>query len=178
MRYTQGFNPVPKASFSPALPVGTESLTEYLDIDLIEVILDKNEFLDSINAQLPAGIVIQTVADVPDKKVNVAAKNLTCYQISLARDISGEDKEKLKSFMDCESFTIKKFRKGKQRVIDVRKQVKSFVITGDKNIKMVLLSEEGKSAGKPAEILKVIFNLTDEESLDMSILKVWCKSTL
>ena len=45
LHYTQGFNPVPKASFSPALPVGTESLAEYLDIDLIELITDVDEFL-------------------------------------------------------------------------------------------------------------------------------------
>ena len=176
MRYTQGFNPVPKASFSPALPVGTESLAEYLDIDLIEAFPDENEFLQNINAQLPAGIAIQSVADVPDKKKDEQVKYRTCYTISFDRELTSKERDSLKSFMDCESFTIKKFRKGKQRVIDIRKQVESFVVTGDKNTEMVLLSEEGRSAGKPVEISKVIFNLTDEESLDMSILKVWTKS--
>ncbi|MCI5197602.1 MAG: DUF2344 domain-containing protein, partial [Candidatus Electrothrix sp. AW5] len=31
---SQGFNPSPKVSFSPALPVGVESYIEYFDIDL------------------------------------------------------------------------------------------------------------------------------------------------
>jgi len=178
MQYTQGFNPVPKASFSPALPVGTESLAEYLDIDLIEAIQDEAEFLHDINAQLPAGITIQSVADVPDKKAGVGGKKLTCYQISFDRDLSGEDREKLENFMNSESFTITKFRKGRKRVIDVRKQVESLAVSGNNNLEMVLFSEEGKAASKPVEILKAVLDLTQEQSLDMAILKVWSKSAL
>jgi radical SAM family uncharacterized protein/radical SAM-linked protein len=178
MHYTQGFNPVPKASFSPALPVGTESLAEYLDIDLMEAITDENEFLHKINAQLPAGITIQTVADVPDKKVDAAVKNLTCYQINFDRDLSGEDREKLRSFMNSESYTITKIRKGRQRVLDIIKQVESLVVSGNNSLEMVLLSEEGKAACKPVEILKAVLDLTQEQSLDMAILKVWSKPAL
>ncbi len=176
MQYTQGFNPVPKASFSPALPVGTESLAEYLDIDLIEAIQDEAEFLHDINAQLPAGITIQSVSDVPDKKAGVGGKKLTSYQISFDRDLSGEDREKLESFMNSESFTLTKFRKGKKRVIDVRKQVESLAVSGNNNLEMVLFSEEGKAASKPVEILKAVLDLTQEQSLDLAILKVWSKS--
>jgi radical SAM family uncharacterized protein/radical SAM-linked protein len=175
LHYTQGFNPVPKASFSPALPVGTESLAEYLDIDLIEVITDENEFLHTINAQLPAGITIQSVVDVPGKKVDAAGKNITCYQINLDWDLSGEDKEKLKSFMSNESFTLTKFRKGKKRQIDVRKQVYSFVIAANNSLEMVLHSEEGKAASKPVEILKAVLDLSLEQSLEINILKNWNK---
>ena len=32
VRYSQGFHPLPKLSFSPPLPVGMESLDEYLDV--------------------------------------------------------------------------------------------------------------------------------------------------
>ena len=178
MHYSQGFNPVPKASFSPALPVGTESLAEYLDIDLIEVIQDEAEFLQNINAQLPAGITIQTVADVPDKKADVGGKNLSCYQINLARDLSAEDRDALKSFMESESFTITKIRKGRQRILDIRKQVESLVVSGDNSLEMVLFSVEGKAASKPVEIIKDLLDLTQEQSLDMAILKVWSKPVL
>jgi radical SAM family uncharacterized protein/radical SAM-linked protein len=176
MQYTQGFNPVPKASFSPALPVGTESLAEYLDIDLIESIKDEAGFLDNINAQLPAGINIKSVTDVPDKKKNAAVKNRTCYQIILDRGFSEEDREKIKSFMDCGSFTLTKLRKGKKRILDIRKQVESINISKNSTLEIILLSEEGRAAGKPVEILKAVFDLTEEEALDMSILKLWNKS--
>jgi hypothetical protein len=41
---------------------------------------------------------------------------------------------------------------------------------------MVLLSEEGKAASKPVAILKAMLDLTQEQSLDIDILKVWSKS--
>ena len=177
LHYTQGFNPVPKASFSPALPVGTESLAEYLDIDLIEVITDVDEFLHHINAQLPSGITLQSVDDVPDKKGSGVVKNFTCYQVSFDQDFSGEDREKIRNFMNSESLTIEKFRKGKKRIIDIRKQVEILVESEKNTLEMILFSEEGKAASKPVEILKAVLDLTQKQSLDLGILKVWNKSS-
>jgi len=176
LHYTQGFNPVPKAAFSPALPVGTESLAEYLDVDLTEKITDMSGWLLRINMQLPAGIKILSVAEIPDKTTDAATKILTSYIISFERELSAEDRNTLKSFMASDSFSITKNRKGRPRRLDIRKQVKSIDISRNNELEMVLLNEGGKAAGKPAEILKAAFNLTDEEVLDMKILKVWSKS--
>jgi hypothetical protein len=41
---------------------------------------------------------------------------------------------------------------------------------------MVLLSEEGVASSKPVEILDAVLDITEEECLVMSILKVWSKS--
>ena len=138
-------------------------------------VTDAAEFMLRVNRQLPAGFQILTVADMPDK-TNDAAGNLTCYGMGLNRDLSAEERDAIKNFLDSESFAITKIRKGRQRRLDIRKQVKSMVISGDSSIEMVLLSEEGRAAGKPAEILKAVLHLTDEESLDMRIIKVWNKS--
>jgi radical SAM-linked protein len=173
LHFSQGFNPVPKASFSPALPVGTESLAEYLDVDLTEAISDERGFLFRINEQLPSGIKILSVAGVPDKKSDAEAKSLTCYSIALNRELSERDEESRESFMETESYTVTKIRKGKQRTLDIRKQVESLSISGNNSLEMILLSQEGQAASKPAEILKAVLALTDEEILDMNILKKW-----
>jgi radical SAM family uncharacterized protein/radical SAM-linked protein len=175
LHYTHGFNPVPKASFSPALPVGTESLAEYLDIDLIEKITDESMFLFSINKQLPAGIKILSVTGVPAKKTDAAVKSLTCYTINFDRELTAGDRDALISFMDNDSFNITKARKGRMRKLDIRKQVESLAVSANKSIEIVLLSEEGKAAGKPVEILKAMLNLTREQSLDINIVKEWSK---
>ena len=52
------------------------------------------------------------------------------------------------------------------------------VVTGDNSLEMVLLSVEGKAASKPVEIIKAVLDLTQEQSLDMAILKAWSKSVL
>ncbi len=175
LHYSHGFNPVPKVSFSPALPVGTESLAEYLDVDLIAPVTDAAEFMLRLNRQLPTGFQILTVTDMPDKK-NDAAENLSCYRGSLNRDLSVEERDAIKNFLDSDGFVITKIRKGRQRRLDIRKQVKSMVISGESTIEMVLLSAEGRAAAKPAEIFKEILHLTYEESLDMRIIKVWSKA--
>ncbi len=174
--FSQGFNPVPKASFSAALPVGTESLAEYLDVDLREAITDESGFLLRINRQLPSGIRILSVAGVPDKNTDAAVRNLTCYRVSLDRDLSTEARDALKSFMDSDSCVITKIRKGRQRLLDIRKQVEGFAVLEKNSLELVLHSQEGKAAGKPVEILKAVFSLTDEECLNLKILKVWSKS--
>ena len=53
--YSEGFTAHPKISFGPALPVGTESESEYLDAELqYKIGLDK--LLSELNAQFPIGI--------------------------------------------------------------------------------------------------------------------------
>ena len=176
LHFTQGFNPVPKASFSPALPVGTESLAEYLDVDLTEEITAENEFLPRVNKELPAGIKITSIAGVPSKKADAAAQDVICYRINLERNLSTHDRNNIKNFMESDTLSITKIRKGKKRLLDIRKLVKSLVVSGENNLEMMLFSQEGMAASKPVEILKAVLHLTETECLDMNILKVWSKS--
>ncbi len=173
LHFTQGFNPVPRASFSPALPVGTESLAEYLDVDLTEPIAAEGEFLTRLNAQLPPGLEILSAAKVPETAG--AAKNLTCYRLGLHHNISAEGRDGLQGFMVSDSVIITKIRKGRQRRLDIRKPVESLVLTGENSLELVLRSEEGMAACKPVEIIKAVLHLDEEECLDMDILKVWSR---
>jgi len=178
LHYSQGFNPGPKASFSPALPVGTASRAEYLDVDLREAIADERLFMQRMNKQMPAGITILSVAEVTAKKTGAAGKNLTCYEINLGRNLSGTEREKLQQFMAGDSFAVTKKRKGKERTVDIRQQVQSLDVVGNESLKMVLSSEAGKATSKPVEILKAVFNLTERQCLESAILKVWQKTDL
>jgi radical SAM family uncharacterized protein/radical SAM-linked protein len=176
MHYSQGFNPVPKASFSPALPVGTASLAEYLDVDLREAITDELSFLQRMNGQMPSGITLLSVTEVNDKKAGASGENITCYEINLGHDLSGTERENLQRFMASESFAVTQKRKGKERTVDIRQQVKSLGVSGNASLEMVLYSEEGKAAGKPGDILRAALDLKEERCLETAILKVWTKA--
>src|SRR5437763_7783133 len=52
--HSKGFHPKPKASFGPACPVGTESLAEYLDLELFGL-QDAAEVREKVRAELPEG---------------------------------------------------------------------------------------------------------------------------
>ncbi|MBW2506920.1 MAG: DUF2344 domain-containing protein [Deltaproteobacteria bacterium] len=178
LHYTKGFNPVPKVSFSPALPVGTESLAEYLDVDFAEKVIDKSELLLRLNKQLPEGIKILAAADMPDKKTAAAVGNITFYAVRLDRKLTPEDINALKDFLAAESFYITKIRKGRSRNLDIRNQVENIEVKEDGKLELIMLQEEGKAAGKPAEIIKAALGLTDEEVLVMRILKVWSRPVI
>ena len=64
LAYSQGFNPKPRVQFGPALAVGIESLAEYLDLETTAAI-DVEPALAAINASLPGGLRVVTLAELP-----------------------------------------------------------------------------------------------------------------
>lgn len=65
--YTEGFNPKPKLSFVANLSIGTESVCEYMDIRLTEV-MDPDEVRRRLNANMTPDMQI-TEAYYPDTKL-------------------------------------------------------------------------------------------------------------
>ena len=63
LAFTEGFSPHPKISFGHALPVGAESIAEYLDITTREDI-DIASLAGSLQAALPEGMPVFTVAPI------------------------------------------------------------------------------------------------------------------
>jgi radical SAM-linked protein len=171
--FSQGFNPVPKASFSQALPVGTESMAEYMDVDLKQPVADEELFISTLNRQLPKGFAILNIAADQDIKEKGQDKLLTCYQVRLSRPLSPEDQDRLQSFLDEESVSVAKLRKGKKRIFDIRKQVTELNVQQDGSIELTQISEQDKASSKPMEIIKEVFGLTDHEVLDARIIKLW-----
>ena len=57
--FTKGFNPTPKVSFGPALPVGTESDAEFFIMDLPEPLADRQETMQRLNDRLPPGVAVE-----------------------------------------------------------------------------------------------------------------------
>jgi len=64
IHYTGGEHPHPKMAFSPALPVGVESLAEYLDLWLSKM-PEGGEVENGLNAVLPEGISVLDARPVP-----------------------------------------------------------------------------------------------------------------
>jgi radical SAM family uncharacterized protein/radical SAM-linked protein len=64
IHFTGGEHPHPKMAFSPALPVGVESLAEYLDLWFSRM-PEAGEVEKGLNAVLPEGISVQEARPVP-----------------------------------------------------------------------------------------------------------------
>lgn len=169
VHFSQGFNPTPKVSFGPALPLGTESLAEYLYADLYEPLPDAAALRSAINRHLPAGLTVKSV-ELGVKQLN--GPLLSSYQVSLARLGSASD---LADFFEQERFEVELTRKGKIRQIDARPFIKELTATADGKIHLVMESEPGKAGVKPMEFLSALLGLSEKEALAARVVKQWIK---
>ena len=62
--YTEGEHPQPRVSFSPALPVGVESLSEHLDL-WIQAPMDNDRIKEGLGSELPDGFSLLSVRNIP-----------------------------------------------------------------------------------------------------------------
>ncbi|MBE9521409.1 MAG: hypothetical protein IME97_09775 [Proteobacteria bacterium] len=89
--------------------------------------------------------------------------------------MSQEDQDRLQGFLEKESVTVSKIRKGKLRQFDIRQQVGELQISQNNKIELIQISHRDKASSKPMEIIKEVFELTDDEVLDARIVKLWSK---
>lgn len=67
VRYSQGFHPQPKISFGPGMPVGKEMFDQEFKIEL-ESAYDAEALKDSLNRELPEGVLISAVVTATNLK--------------------------------------------------------------------------------------------------------------
>jgi radical SAM family uncharacterized protein/radical SAM-linked protein len=164
--YSNGYHPMPKLSFASALPVGTESLHETLEVQYDDSMCD-GPLRERIAEQLPTGLEIVSIEEPTHEAGSLKVKE-SHYEISF--DGVGVGEEDLKRFLAADSFPlIKRRKKGDQR-IDARSQVKSAYFSTGSTVRLALKHMEGPAL-KPAEIIQGIFHLSDEDLGGISVLK-------
>ena len=164
--YSKGFHPMPKISFFSALPVGTESMAETADIELAEH-LDKDDLKAAINRELPKGINITTIEKVSssEKKRHIEASR---FLITL--DGAAFNEANLMKFLRSKHFEVVKINKKGEHTIDARKLVTAMKIVSPEQIDLTIRQTDTLTL-KPAEIVKGVFYLGEEELSNMKILK-------
>lgn len=141
--YTEGFNPKPKMIFAAPLSVGTESVTEFVDIRLSEKI-DPQEALRRINENMTADM--QAVSCYyPERKLT----ELKWLSYSIVIKTAGADKQMAQK---CESALLsdvvevqKKTKSGDMKTVDIRPLIKSasaVVSDGKIRINCVLCADQ------------------------------------
>lgn len=169
--YSQGFNPSPKVSFGPALPVGTESYGEYFIMDLKSPLQSVSQAQDTLSRTLPPGLEVTSIELHSGK---VPQKMKVSYSIHLPKEAGNNWKEAAETFCAAESFFVQKTRKGKTKEIDIRPMIEKFAFTGPQDIDLDVIAESAQAGIKPIEAVKNILQLTDEEvNLTKIVKKGW-----
>ncbi|MFA6283375.1 MAG: TIGR03960 family B12-binding radical SAM protein [Desulfurivibrionaceae bacterium] len=166
LNFSQGFNPTPKVSFSPALPLGTESLAEFVLIDLWEPLPDLGAFVTAMNRQLPEGLVV-TQAVLAGKEH--AGTMMTTYHIRLPKLPAQAELDRV---MGLEALPVVVLRKGMEKQLDLRPLLHGLRLTPEGQLELSLFSAPGQPGGKPVEVAAKLFALPEEDIRRARVLKM------
>lgn len=164
--FSKGFHPMPKVSFTSALPVGTESIHETMGIELYETI-PISKVKEAINRQLPHGVKIISVEDITGER-----KRPSLVESHFRIDMNGIeiDRTDLENFLKSDYVPIIKRGKKGEQVINARPFVKSMDLTRPYSLDLVIKHLPGPSL-RPIDIINGIFRLNDHHVEMIKILK-------
>ncbi len=170
--YSQGFHPKPRVSFGPALPVGIESLCEYLDLDLLGP-AEPADVLARLAPELPDGLRVEDAQQLDPRDPSISeAQRAVHYRA----EFTGESwdaaalEERVRAFGDASQAVVtraappksrqrgrgQKVAAKKQREIDLKDMVTHLAVEAARTVAFSLKADPSGSA-KPAEVLGAIF---------------------
>jgi radical SAM family uncharacterized protein/radical SAM-linked protein len=175
--FSEGFHPMPRIIFATALPVGMESLTEFLDMEC-EGKITPPEVMEKLNQTLPPGIEIREAEEVPLFFHSSLLAHPSVYWIPLDRLLSKEEATpKIKKALEKKEFFIDQQRDGKKRSVDIRHLIEKMEIkerSGEEpqwGVELVLRRGMGRTA-KPIEIVEAVLGLAGEPLTQCKVIKL------
>jgi radical SAM family uncharacterized protein/radical SAM-linked protein len=166
--FSQGFNPSPKVSFGPALPVGTMSRCEFFAVDLVQPITDFTRAKAALDQALPDGLKITDISPLQGKPVQ---DMISTYEIELPRDLSEAELSVLAGYDSMESLVIERVRKGRRKNLDIRPLVKRITAVSRRRLTLELISRSAEPGTKPAEVLTALLHLDADTVLRLQTMK-------
>ena len=167
LKYSNGFHPMPKVSFGDTLPMGMQSEDEKMMIVLTEPVATEDIF-SRLQKQLPRGLEI--VGCSMETKLKTPIGNHPQEYLVKLRDGFFHQKD-LECFVGQRIVNIeRKSKKGKSVVVDLKKAITDIELLDDRHAKMCL-GQDNHLMVRPAQVLKTIFNLTEQQILSAIITK-------
>ncbi len=166
--FSQGFNPTPKVSFGPALPVGTESLAEFFQMDLPLPLENIDRQIASLNKTLPQGIKITGI----EHHQQAMPQDIICsYDITLPFELQEEDREKLTKFMQSEELTVTRLRKKKRVTVNLRPLITGISGMAGNRVNINIISKSALPGTRPLEVLSHVLARSEAELLHSRVRK-------
>ena len=162
LAFSQGFNPHPKISFGPALPVGMESEAEYLDMET-DPLIDLLTITKSLNQALPQGIRILEARIVPRKAPSLSGSiSRYVYTVEIPESCSSNLADRVKKFIERVSVLVE--RKGKQN--DIKPAIESIspAPSTDGAVLEVTLQDRVEARARIQDVIEKLFEIGPEES--------------
>jgi radical SAM family uncharacterized protein/radical SAM-linked protein len=164
--YSEGFTAHPKISFGPALPVGTESESEYLDAELTYK-MGMDKILSALNTQFPIGIKAIDARYLLFKAESLsAAITGFSYIVTMPPDAACNiSKEIIDEFLQKKGIIVKRKTGSGEKEIDIRPYIKELAIASNKpevRLHMLIQNMDGRGC-KPTEVIQALLHLSEDE---------------
>jgi radical SAM family uncharacterized protein/radical SAM-linked protein len=187
---SNGFHPLPRLVFGEAIPVGLESLDEYVDIEL-ERFLSPAIILKGLEKRLPDGInplavELIPVGSPPISTVIKGGKYVVSFSefLSLGSDLWRRDStdaaskinradeldKMIEEFLAKEEIAFIRKRSKGEKTFNIRPFVKSISLDDDKDI-LISLEKVGDKIVRPPEVIQSLLKLSEREAKLLRILK-------
>ncbi len=176
LKYSEGFNPIPRITFAAPLSVGYSSVAEIMEVQLNETVS-----IDDMKAlQFPAGIDIIDAAFVESKLSLMAGLTHAEYMINLTFDHQIEEnalKGWVQHVLDSDTLNYeKKTKKGTMKTLNAREQIRKLqlvnVSDNDAIIKVCLQSGSNGSLNPETFVSILLANTQGEKHLlDTSVMR-------
>jgi radical SAM family uncharacterized protein/radical SAM-linked protein len=152
--YSQGFNPTPKLSFGPPLPLGFTSEAEYVDITLDVTLMAY--MIESLRKALPEGFMVSDAKVVLGKTASLSSA-LNRVRYELARDCWQPDaplQGMIESALAAPTLVIERPSKDYTKPMDIRPAIYELTLTDDKVSMLLGLGEAGYA--RPTEVAQFL----------------------
>ncbi|MFQ5353792.1 MAG: TIGR03936 family radical SAM-associated protein, partial [Thermodesulfobacteriota bacterium] len=176
VKYSSGFHPMPKLSFSPPIPLGTESLDESMEMTLLGAPMKVEEIITRLNRESPEGLKFRAPRREPLKLGSGSDMIQKIeYLLNFEDPLCGFDIDSdridgcIKDFASSSTFpaTIKKGEKS--RSVDIKGQIADLRRLEGLSVRLVLKGEG--PAIRPCDVLVHVFHIPLPEVPLIPILK-------
>jgi radical SAM-linked protein len=178
VRYSKGFHPLPQITFSPPIPLGLESITEYAEL-MIDERIEIEDLMGSLNRTLPDGLKVLWGKEIPLHLPSLSDIIKETEYIAFIDQSPSELNIDLQ-IIDClikellakKSLVIKQEREKKIRKIDIIPLLKNISFKKDRSSLHLTLRKVNGCGVKPHEIIASLLSISVREASLIPVLKV------
>ena len=167
--FSQGFNPHPRISFGPALSVGMESDTEFLDIET-DPLADLLQMTRGLNNTLPQGVRILESRVVPKKAPSLSGSiSRYVYEVQVPEQYQEGIAARVADFLSRASVIVS--REGKQK--DIRPGIESITAGSGGYPEAIDITLVDRDQLKPRvqDVLAQLFGAGQEQTLLLRVMR-------
>lgn len=177
VKYSSGFHPMPKLSFSPPIPLGMESLAESMEMTLLGVPLAMEDIITRLNRESPAGLLffpprreplnLESGSDMIQKtEYNIILNEPPCgFYID-----SDRIDRYIKDFASSNEFPVTIKKGEKVRTVDIKGHIVELRRLDGSRLSLVLADGDGPAI-RPRDVLLHVFSIPLPEVSLIPILK-------